>query len=81
MQMYLAGDDGIATEWHFQHLAKYAVAGVGFVFTEVLPPEPRVRNTHWDLGIWDDSQVPALTRIAKFIEETGAVPSLSIIHI
>jgi 2,4-dienoyl-CoA reductase-like NADH-dependent reductase (Old Yellow Enzyme family) len=80
MQMYLAGDDGIATEWHFQHLAKYAVAGVGCVFTEVLPPEPRGRNTHWDLGIWDDSQVPALTRIAKFIEETGAVPAAQMGH-
>ena len=54
MQMYLAGDDGIATDWHFQHLAKYAVAGAGCVFTEVLPPEARGRNTHWDLGIWDD---------------------------
>ena len=32
MQMYLAGDDGIATDWHFQHLAKYAVAGAGCVF-------------------------------------------------
>ncbi|MBU06005.1 MAG: NADH:flavin oxidoreductase / NADH oxidase [Dehalococcoidales bacterium] len=80
MQMYLAGGDGIATDWHFQHLAKYAVAGAGCVFTEVLPPEPRGRNTHWDLGIWDDSQVPALTRIAQFIEETGAVPAAQTGH-
>ena len=80
MQMYLAGSDGIATEWHFQHLAKYAVAGAGCVFTEVLPPEARGRNTHWDLGIWDDSQIPALTRIAKFIEEAGAVPAAQIGH-
>ena len=80
MQMYLAGDDGIATDWHFQHLAKYAVAGAGCVFTEVLPPEARGRNTHWDLGIWDDSQVPALTRIAQFIEQTGAVPAAQTGH-
>jgi len=80
MQMYLAGDDGIATEWHFQHLAKYAVAGAGCVFTEVLPPEPRGRNTHWDLGIWDDAQVPALSRIAAFIEKTGAVPAAQTGH-
>jgi 2,4-dienoyl-CoA reductase-like NADH-dependent reductase (Old Yellow Enzyme family) len=80
MQMYLAGNEGIATEWHFQHLTKFAVAGVGCVFTEVLPPEARGRNTHWDLGIWDDSQIPALTRIAKFIEEAGAVPAAQIGH-
>jgi 2,4-dienoyl-CoA reductase-like NADH-dependent reductase (Old Yellow Enzyme family) len=80
MQMYMAGDDGIATDWHFQHLAKYAVAGAGCVFTEVLPPEPRGRNTHWDLGIWSDEQTPELRRIAGFVAEAGAVPAAQIGH-
>ncbi len=31
MQMYKAGPDGLATDWHFQHLAKYAVGGAGTV--------------------------------------------------
>jgi 2,4-dienoyl-CoA reductase-like NADH-dependent reductase (Old Yellow Enzyme family) len=80
MQMYLAGDDGIATDWHFQHLAKYAVAGAGCVFTEVLPPEPRGRNTHWDLGIWSDAQIPQLSKIAAFIAKTGSIPAAQIGH-
>jgi len=27
MQMYVAAQDGLANDWHFQHLAKYAVGG------------------------------------------------------
>ena len=80
MQMYLAGADGVATDWHFQHLAKYAVGGAGCVFTEVLPPEPRGRNTHWDLGIWSDEQIPQLARIAAFVASTGAIAAAQIGH-
>ena len=79
MQMYLARD-AHANDWHFQHLAKYAVAGSGCVFTEVLCVEPRGRNTHWDLGIWDDSHVAPLARIAEFLREAGAVAAAQIGH-
>ena len=78
MQMYLARD-GLANDWHFQHLAKYAVARAGCVFTEVLCVEPRGRNTHWDLGIWNDEQVP-LVRIREFVESCGAVAAAQIGH-
>ena len=80
MQMYVAGDDGIATDWHYQHLAKFAVSGVGCVFTEVLPPDPVGRNTHWDLGIWDEAQVAPLARIAGFIKESGSIPAAQMGH-
>ena len=79
MQMYLARE-GMANDWHFQHLAKYAVARAGCVFTEVLCVEPRGRNTHWDLGIWSDAQVPPLARIRAFVESCGAVPAAQIGH-
>ena len=79
MQMYLARD-GVANDWHFQHLAKYAVARAGCVFTEVLCIEPRGRNTHWDLGIWNDEQVAPLVRIREFVESCGAVPAAQIGH-
>ena len=79
MQMYL-GREGMANDWHFQHLAKYAVARAGCVFTEVLCVEPRGRNTHWDLGIWSDAHVPPLARIREFVESCGAVPAAQIGH-
>ena len=47
MQMYVAGADGMANDWHFQHLAKYAVGGAGTVMTEALivraASGPRIR--------------------------------------
>lgn len=79
MQMYLARD-GTANDWHFQHLAKYAAARAGCVFTEVLCVEPRGRNTHWDLGIWSDEHIPPLARISGFVESCGAVPAAQIGH-
>ena len=79
MQMYLA-HDGVANDWHFQHLAKYAVARAGCVFTEVLCVEPLGRNTHWDLGIWNDEQVPSLVRIREFVESCGTVAAAQIGH-
>ncbi len=41
MQMYQAGPDGKATDWHFQHLAKYAIGGAGTVMTEALIVDPK----------------------------------------
>lgn len=79
MQMYVA-ENGFANDWHFQHLAKYAVGGWGIVFTEVLVVEPCGRNTHGDLGIWRDDHVPALRRIAGFLRAQGAVPAAQIGH-
>ncbi len=79
MQMYLARD-GLANDWHFQHLAKFAVARAGCVFTEVLCVEPRGRNTHWDLGIWSDQQIAPLKRIADFVRGCGSVAAAQIGH-
>jgi len=79
MQMYLSRD-GMASDWHFQHLAKYAVGGAGCVFTEVLCVEPRGRNTHWDMDLWNDTQVPPLARIGEFLRANGAVPAAQIGH-
>jgi 2,4-dienoyl-CoA reductase-like NADH-dependent reductase (Old Yellow Enzyme family) len=65
MQMYVASADGMANDWHFQHLAKYAVGGAGAVMTEALIVDPIGRNTYADCGIWSDAHVPALKRIGS----------------
>ena len=80
MQMYKAGPDGRATDWHFQHLAKYAVGGAGTVMTEALIVDPVGRNTYGDLGIWDDNQVAPLARIAAFLQAEGAVAAAQLHH-
>ncbi len=74
MQMYMTKPDGLLTDWHFQHLAKYAVGGAGTVMTEALIVDPVGRNTYGDAGIWSDDHIPPLARIADFLRQQGAVP-------
>lgn len=80
MQMYRTGPDGLATDWHFQHLAKYAVGGAGTVMTEALIVDPVGRNTYGDCGIWSDDHVPPLRRVADFLRAQGAVPAAQLHH-
>lgn len=79
MQMYKA-TDGFAGDWHFQHLAKFAVGGAGTVMTETLCVEPRGRNTHGDLGIWSDEHIAPLQRIVEFLKQQTAVPAAQLAH-
>ncbi len=72
--------DGVANDWHFQHLASRAVGGAGIVFTEVNHVEPRGRITHYCLGLWNDEQRDALARSARFVKAQGAVAGIQIGH-
>lgn len=80
MQMYKAASDGTATDWHFQHLAKYAVGGAGCVMTEALIVDPVGRNTYGDLGIWSDAHVAPLARIASFLQDQGSLAAAQLHH-
>ena len=62
MQMYKTAPDGKLTDWHFQHLTKYAVGGAGTVMTEALCVDPIGRNTYGDAGIWSDEHIAPLRR-------------------
>jgi 2,4-dienoyl-CoA reductase-like NADH-dependent reductase (Old Yellow Enzyme family) len=80
MQMYKTGPDGKATDWHFQHLAKFAVGGAGTVMTEALIVDPIGRNTYGDCGIWSDDHIPPLRKIADFLHEQGTVAAAQLHH-
>jgi len=79
MQMYV-GENGYLTDWHIQHLAKYAVGGFGTVFTEGLCVEKRGRNTHGDLGIWSDEFIPSLRKLATTLRDLGSTPAAQLLH-
>jgi len=72
--------EGIANDWHFAHLAKFAIGGAGLVFTEATAIERNGRITHGDLGIWSDAHVEPLKRIVSFIKANGAVPAMQLAH-
>lgn len=80
MQMYQATPDGMATDWHFQHLAKYAIGGAGTVMTEGLIIDPIGRNTYGDLGIWSDDHIPGQKRLVDFLHGQGVIAAAQLHH-
>ena len=75
-----SASEGVANDWHFQHLASRAVGGAGIVFTEVTHVEPRGRISPYCLGLWNDAQRDALARIAQFLKAQGAAAGIQIGH-
>jgi 2,4-dienoyl-CoA reductase-like NADH-dependent reductase (Old Yellow Enzyme family) len=72
--------DGVANDWHLQHLGSRAVGGAGIVSTEVVHVEPRGRITPYCLGLWNDEQRDALARIVRFMKSQGAATAIQIGH-
>lgn len=73
-------DDGLADDWHFQHLASRAVGGAGLIFTEATHVEARGRITPWCLGLWNDAQGERLARVVRFVKRLGVVPGIQLGH-
>jgi len=80
MCMYVAGTDGVATDWHLVHYGTRAMGGVGLIITEATAVESRGRISEGDLGLWNDAQAEALARIARFVHEQGAAFSIQLAH-
>lgn len=72
--------DGFATDWHLVHLGSRAVGGAGMVMVEATAVSPEGRISPQDLGIWKDAHIEPLARVARFIQEQGAVPAIQIAH-
>ena len=72
--------DGIANDWHFAHLAKFALGGWGTVIVEATAISSEGRISAGDLGLWDDRQIEPLRRITRFLKEHGSVPAIRIAH-
>ncbi|QIE56357.1 NADH:flavin oxidoreductase/NADH oxidase [Pikeienuella piscinae] len=72
--------DGLANDWHFAHLAKFAMGGAAAVLTEAAAVQERGRITHGDLGIWSDAHAEALKPVVAFIRTQGAAPGIQLGH-
>jgi 2,4-dienoyl-CoA reductase-like NADH-dependent reductase (Old Yellow Enzyme family) len=71
---------GRLTDWHLVHLGSFATGGAGIVFVEATAVEARGRISPFDSGLWDDSQIEPLARIARFLRAQGAVPAIQLGH-
>jgi 2,4-dienoyl-CoA reductase-like NADH-dependent reductase (Old Yellow Enzyme family) len=72
--------DGLATDWHAQHLNSRAVGGAGIVMSEATAVEARGRISPEDLGIWSDEHAAALADVTAFIREQGSLPGIQLAH-
>ncbi|VWX33259.1 NADPH dehydrogenase NamA [Exiguobacterium oxidotolerans] len=80
MCMYSAKEDGKVTDWHVTHYASRAVGGVGGVMLEATAVTPDGRISAGDLGIWSDSQIEGLRRIAEQVQAAGAKAGVQLAH-
>ncbi len=72
--------DGMPTDWHLVHLGSFARGGAGAVFTEATAVLPAGRISPQDLGLWNEAQCEAFTRIVDFIHSQGAAAGIQLAH-
>lgn len=75
-----SAEAGVAGDWHFANLARFAMGGAGLIFLEAAAVLPEGRITHGDVGLWTNEQIAPLARIAAFLEAQGAVPAIQLGH-
>lgn len=68
MGQYLA-ENGVVTDWHFQHYTSRAVGGLGLILTEMTAVSENGRITEGCAGIYTENQVNAWKRITDFIHK------------
>ncbi|GAS98127.1 NADH/flavin oxidoreductase [Mycolicibacterium canariasense] len=71
---------GTPSDWHLQHFGARVVGGVALAMVEATSMHPAGRSSVYDLGLWNDAQVPGFARLAAFIADHGAVPGIQIVH-
>ena len=72
--------DGRLNAWHHVHYVSRAVGGTGLILVEMTDVEPNGRITAGDSGIWDDSHIEPLARIAEQVHRYGAKFGVQIAH-
>ncbi|WP_373505870.1 NADH:flavin oxidoreductase/NADH oxidase [Aestuariivirga sp.] len=71
---------GMAKDWHFVHLGRFALGGFSLVIVEATAVTPEGRISYADLGLWDDTQIVPLKRIADFLRANGAAAGIQLAH-
>jgi 2,4-dienoyl-CoA reductase-like NADH-dependent reductase (Old Yellow Enzyme family) len=72
--------EGMANDWHFNHLAARAVGGAGLIIAEATAVVPEGRISPYDAGIWSDAHIEPLARINAFLKQQGAVAGIQLAH-
>ena len=79
MAMYSA-KNGLPNEFHFVHYGSRALGGVGIIILEATAIEKKGMITPSDLGLYNKTQMRALSKIVRFIKKFDAIPGIQIAH-
>lgn len=71
---------GLANDWHFAHLGRFAIGGFGLVFVEATSVSPEGRISYADTGLWSDEQIEPYRRIVDFLHSQGAAAGIQLAH-
>jgi len=73
-------NDGTISDRLLRYLERRAAGGVGLIITEVCAIDPRGRGLPREIGIWNDSFVPGLSRLAQAVHQHDARVALQLHH-
>lgn len=62
------------------HDGQFALHGAGLVTVEATNVQARGRLSPYCLGLWKDSQIEPLAKIASFVRSQGAVAAIQLAH-
>ncbi|GKT55293.1 NADPH dehydrogenase [Colletotrichum tofieldiae] len=75
-----SAEDGHLTDYHLVHLGQFALHGAALTIIEATAVEPRGRISPEDVGLWKDSQVAPLKRVADFIHSQNQAVGIQLAH-
>ncbi|MDR0481656.1 MAG: NADH:flavin oxidoreductase/NADH oxidase [Cellulomonadaceae bacterium] len=72
--------NGLPHDWHLVHYGARAAGGFGLLIAEATAVVPEGRITPWDLGLWNDEQVTAWTRVTDFAHTQDVKIAVQLAH-
>ncbi|RDL29922.1 uncharacterized protein BP5553_10549 [Venustampulla echinocandica] len=79
MCMYSASN-GHLTDFHLIHLSAFAYRGSSLTIIEATSVSPNGRITPEDSGLWQDSQIAPIRRVADFVHSQGQKLGIQLAH-
>ena len=75
-----SADNGSLTDFHFSHLSSFAYRGASLTVIEATSVLPNGRISPEDSGLWSDSQIAPIRRIADFLHSQGQKLGIQLGH-
>lgn len=75
-----SASNGSLTDFHLVHLGAFAYRGASLTIIEASAVLPNGRITPEDSGLWSDSQIPGITRIAEFLHSQNQKLGIQLAH-